>query len=253
MYSPLYLALLAVLVVSVISLVGVFTLSMRVERIRGALFLLVSLAAGALFGDAFFHLIPEAFEHVEVTTHVSLAILAGLVGFLVLEKVLRWRHDHSEEFTDTHTPVHPVGHLVLVSDGVHNFIDGLAIGAAFLVSPEIGIATTLAIVLHEIPQEIGDFALLLHAGFSRVRALFLNFASALIAVVGVIVAFTLAERTEAIVPLIAAFAAGNFIYIAGSDLIPELHKTTHPGKTALQLFTFFLGLLLMYVLLFFES
>ena len=250
--TTLLTAIAAVLIVSLISLVGLITLSMKVERIRSVLFLLVSLAAGALFGDAFFHLIPEAFEEVADSTAVSLAILAGLVGFLLLEKILRLRHDHGEEFSDTHEHIHPVGHLVLVSDGVHNFIDGLTIGAAFLVGPEIGIATTIAIILHEIPQEIGDFALLLHAGFSRIKALVFNFLSAFIAVLGTFSAFFLADRLEAVIPLIAAFAAGNFIYIAGSDLVPELHKTTNPRKTALQLFAFFIGLAVMYGILFLE-
>jgi len=250
--TPFIYALVAVLFVSIVSLVGVFTLSMNVERIRSALFLLVSLAAGALFGDAFLHLIPEAFEEVANPTAVSLSVLAGLIGFLILEKVLRWKHNHGEEFSDDHEQIHPVGHLVLVSDGIHNFIDGLTIGAAFLVSPEIGIATTIAIILHEIPQEIGDFALLLHAGYSRAKALFFNFASALVAVLGTVAAFFIAEHLEGMIPLIAAFAAGNFIYIAGSDLVPELHKTTGKGKTFLQLAALFTGLLVMYALLFLE-
>ncbi len=251
--DPLIAALIAVAVVSLISLVGVFTLSMRVDRIRSMLFLLVSLAAGALFGDAFFHLIPEAYEGALDPVLVSVSILAGIIGFLVLEKILRWQHNHDEEFSDAHEQVHPVGHLVLVSDGVHNFIDGLTIGVAFLVSPEVGIATAVAIVLHEIPQEIGDFALLLHAGYSRARALFLNFASALISVLGVFAAFYLADRVEPLLPLIIAFAAGNFIYIAGSDLVPELHKTTSAKKNVLQFLALFLGLFLMYGLLALEG
>ncbi len=251
--SVLATALLAVIIVSLISLVGVFTLSMRVERIRSILFLLVSLAAGALFGDAFLHLIPEAYEAAANPVNVSLAILLGIVGFLVLEKFLRWRHDHGEEFSDGHEHTHPVGHLVLVSDGVHNFIDGLTIGVAFLVSPEVGIATTIAILLHEIPQEIGDFALLLHAGFSRAKALLLNLASALVAILGTLTAFFLAEQVATLVPFIIAFAAGNFIYIAGSDLVPELHKTTNPKKTALQLAALFMGLFLMYAMLLLEA
>jgi zinc and cadmium transporter len=205
-----------------------------------------------MFGDALLHLIPEAFADADPTT-VSISVLAGIIGFLVLEKILRWKHDHDEEFSAGHAHIHPVGHLVLVSDGVHNFIDGLTIGVAFLVSPEVGYATTVAIILHEIPQEIGDFALLLHAGFSRTKALLLNFASALVAVLGVLAAFFLAARLEAFTPLIAAFAAGNFIYIAGSDLVPELHKTTSPGKNTLQLIALFLGLALMYGILVLEG
>jgi len=247
--NPLILSLLAVGVVSLVSLIGVTTLSLKAGLLKRMLFLLISLAAGALLGDAFIHLIPEAFEEAAPLT-VSVLILVGFFSFFVLEKFLHWHHSHGDdEFSPEHARIHPVGHLVLISDGVHNLIDGLAIGAAFLVSPEVGIATTIAIVLHEIPQEIGDFGLLLHAGFSRTKALFMNFVSALFAFVGVGLVFWLSTAAEGAVPLIAAFAAGNFIYIAASDLIPELHKTTSPWQSMLQFATIVLGLIAMVLLL----
>ena len=250
--APLFASVLATLAVSALSLVGLATLSMREERLRSILFLLVSLAAGALFGDAFLHLIPEAFENAGAES-ASLAILGGIVTFFILEKLLRWHHSHGgEEFSPDHGIIHPVGHLVLISDGVHNVIDGVAIGAGFLVSPEVGIATALAVALHEIPQEIGDFGLLLHAGFTRAKALLFNFVSALFAVLGALAVFGLAEVLETSVPLIAAFSAGMFIYIAGSDLVPELHKTIGFKKGIIQLIVFLLGLGLMYGLLFLE-
>ncbi|MBP9816753.1 MAG: ZIP family metal transporter [Candidatus Pacebacteria bacterium] len=247
--TPLISSLLAVGVMSLVSLIGAATLSLKERLLRRALFLLISLAAGALLGDAFIHLLPEAFEEIAPLT-VSILVLVGFLSFFVLEKFLHWHHSHGDdEFSPEHARIHPVGHLVLVSDGVHNLIDGLAIGAAFLVSPEVGIATTIAIVLHEIPQEIGDFGLLIHAGYSRAKALFLNFLSALFAFVGVGLAFWLSNAAEGAAPLIAAFAAGNFIYIAAADLIPELHKTTAPWQSVLQFATIVLGLIAMVLLL----
>lgn len=249
--TPLFSALIAVGLISAISLIGITALSFREAFLRSVLFMLISLAAGALFGDAFIHLIPEAFEETINPLLVSGVILAGLLSFFVLEKFLRWHHSHGDDTLDAaaHMEVHPVGHLVLISDGLHNFIDGVAIGAAFLVSVEVGIATTIAIVLHEIPQEVGDFALLIHAGFSRVKALFMNFLSALLAFAGVGCAFLLAGTFSLATPLIAAFAAGNFIYIAGSDLVPELHKTTGVRHSLLQFLAVLTGLLIMVLLL----
>lgn len=251
--SPLILSVLAVALVSVVSLIGLFGLSLRQDLLRRALFLLISLAAGALLGDALIHLIPEAFEEAGNPLLVSLLILAGIFSFFVLEKFLHWHHSHGdEEFSPEHARIHPVGQLVLVSDGVHNLIDGVAIGAAFMVSTEVGIATTIAVILHEIPQEVGDFGLLLHAGYTRMKALLVNFVSALFAFVGLGIAFLLTEVSESIIPFIAAFAAGNFIYIALADLVPELHKTTQPKRSVLQLIAIAAGIAAMLALLAFE-
>jgi zinc and cadmium transporter len=248
--APLIQAAIAVGVVSLVSLIGLATLSLKQDFLRRGLFLVISLAAGALLGDAFIHLIPEAFEEAGDPLLVSLLVLAGVLAFFVLEKLLHWHHSHGEdEYSPDHARIHPVGGLVLVSDGVHNLIDGLAIGAAFMVSTEVGIATTLAIALHEIPQEIGDFGLLLHAGYSRAKALFVNFLSALTAFVGLGLAFLVSSTSELFVPLIAAFAAGNFIYIALADLVPELQKTTRARYSALQILVIALGLLSMFALL----
>lgn len=239
--TPLTLSLLAVLAISLISLIGLITLSWKEAFLRRILFLLVSLAVGALLGDAFIHLLPEAFAEAGATA-TSLFVLAGILSFLMLEKFLHWHHSHGDENSEEHARIHPLGHLVIVSDSVHNLVDGIAIGAAFLVSPEIGIATTIAIALHEIPQEIGDFGLLLHSGLSRTKALFMNFVSALTAFVGVGIAFGLASVSEGLIPLIAAFAAGNFIYIALADLVPELHKTVGGKRSIAQFLVILLGL-----------
>ena len=186
-------ALIAVGLVSLVSLIGIAALAWRADFLRKILFLLISVAAGALLGDAFIHLIPEAFEGADNPLHISLLLLGGFLSFFILEKLLNWHHVHTDEplLAEEHARIHPVGHLVLISDGFHNLVDGVAIGAAFMVSVEVGIATTLAILLHEIPQEIGDFALLVHAGFSRAKALLLNLLSAASAFVGVGLAFFL--------------------------------------------------------------
>jgi zinc and cadmium transporter len=250
--TPFIQSVLAVGAVSLVSLVGIATISMNEKLLRRILFLLISLAAGALLGDAFIHLLPEAFAEADPLL-VSLLVIAGILGFFLLEKFLNWHHSHGdEEFSPEHASIHPVGKLVLVSDGVHNLVDGLAIGAAFMVSTEIGIATTIAIALHEIPQEIGDFGLLLHAGFSRAKALFFNFVSALTAFAGLALAFYLGETHEALVPLIAAFAAGNFIYIALADLVPELQKTPGGKRSFLQFVVILIGIASMLALLAFE-
>src|SRR3989338_3544563 len=172
-------AFLSVLVISLISLVGVFTLSLREELLRKYMSIFISLAVGALLGDAFIHLIPEALETSSNTILSSVLIIAGILIFFLLEKFLHWHH-HGEDKEETH--IHPVGALVLFSDGVHNFMDGIIIGASFIVSAPVGIATTLAVILHEIPQEVGDFAVLLHAGYTKARALWLNFLSALLSI-----------------------------------------------------------------------
>ena len=241
-------AFTSVIIVSLISLIGVFTLSLKEEILRKYIFIFISLAVGALLGDAFIHLIPEALEGSQNTILTSILIISGILIFFVLEKFLHWHH-HGEDKEEFH--VHPVGHLVLFSDGVHNFIDGMIIGASFLISVPVGLATTLAVILHEIPQEIGDFVVLLHAGYTKMRALWLNFLSALLAIAGVLVVFVLGEK-QSITLWILPIAAGGFIYIAVADLIPELHKTKEVKYSILQLIVVIIGVLSMAVLVLFE-
>ncbi len=249
MIVPYIYALLGVMIVSLVSLVGVFALSFKEEFIRKYIFLLVSLAVGALLGDAFIHLIPEAFESFNDSLTPSLLIIGGIIFFFVLENFLHWHH-HGEDTEEQ--DIHPVGRLALFSDGVHNFIDGVIIGISFLASVPLGIATTLAVILHEIPQEIGDFAVLLHAGYTRKRALWLNFLSAFSAVLGTLVAFLLGGAGESFTNWILPLAAGGFIYIAMTDLIPELHKTKKFSYSFLQLLSIILGIILMVGLVFIE-
>lgn len=248
--TQLIQSIIAVGAVSLISLVGIAAVSLRESVLRKGLFLFISLAAGALLGDAFIHLIPEAFASGASTLLISLLIVGGILTFFILEKFLHWHHSHGEEeYSPEHKHIHPIGYLVIISDVVHNLIDGLIIGAAFLVSPHVGIATTIAIALHEIPQEVGDFGLLVHAGFSRSKALGINFMSALSAFIGLGIAFTVAGGDETFVPLIAAFAAGNFIYIALADLVPELQRTVGKKRSLAQFFVILAGITIMALML----
>lgn len=245
-----FYAIISVLAVSAVSLVGIFVLSLSESVLRKYLFLLVSLAVGTLIGDAFLHLIPQAFGEVHDSSLISLGIIAGILIFFLLEKVLHWHHHDTD--SEVEHAVRPTGRIILVSDAVHNFIDGLIIGASYLVSIEVGIATTLAIMLHEIPQEIGDFGVLLYAGYSRGRALFVNFLSALTAFFGTLLALLLGNATEALVFWLVPLAAGGFIYIAMSDLIPEIHKTKYVPHSVLQFLAILMGIGIMTLLLLVE-
>lgn len=247
--SPVIESVIAVGAVSLVSLIGIATISLKEHVLRRALFLLISLAAGALLGDAFIHLLPEAFSKAEPLL-VSITVIAGVLSFFLLEKFLNWHHSHGEEeYSPHHAHIHPLGNLVITSDAVHNFVDGLVIGGAFMISTEVGVATTIAIALHEIPQEVADFGLLLHSGLSRAKALLVNFLSALTAFLGLAAAFLLGEMGDTFVPLIAAFAAGNFIYIALADLVPELQKTTDGKRSLMQFAVVLMGITAMVLLL----
>lgn len=242
-------ALASVLITSCISLVGVFAISIKYKNLQKYIFIFVSLAVGSLLGDAFIHLIPEAFESSSNPIYTSVLIIFGIIIFFVLEKFFHWHH-HGEDKNEPH--VHPVGKLLLLSDGIHNAIDGLVIGASFIVSIPIGIATTIAVILHEIPQEIGDFMVLLHVGYQKKRALWLNFLSALSAVLGTIFAFVLGQSGEGFITWILPVTAGGFIYIAVADLIPELHKTKEIKHSIPQIIVVILGVLMMLALLLVE-
>jgi len=255
---PIAYALLSTLVVSLISLVGIFLFSKKEHLIYKNLHLFVGLAAGALLGDAFIHLIPEAFEAGLAGSEFAIAVLSGIITFLILEKYLRWYNKNTphkvclpgeECVVNTKKPL---GVLVLFGDGVHNFVDGAIIAASFLVSVPVGVATTVAVLLHEVPQEVSDFALLLHSGYTRAEALFWNFISAITAFLGVFAFLGLGSMFENIEPFAAALTAGGFIYIAAANLVPELQKTDHPGKSALEFIAVLVGIGIMFALLLLE-
>jgi zinc and cadmium transporter len=176
-------------------------------------------------------------------------VLAGIFAFFVLEKFLRWRHQHNGQQAPG---IDPVGPMNLIADGLHNFIDGVAIGASYLVNPAVGVATTLAVLLHEVPQEIGDFGILIHAGFTKSRALFFNFLSACSAVLGALIVLIPGIEQADLAVGILPFTAGMFIYIAGSDLMPDLQKEQAPAKSLLQLIAMAGGVGLMLLLLLLE-
>ena len=245
---------LAVALVSLFSLIGILTIFFREDRFNKALAFLIPLAVGALLGDAFFHLIPEAFSEIESSATASLLLSLGVLSFFFLEKILRWHHHHSilDKISDKYdTPTH-LGHMVLASDAFHNFIDGVIIAASFLVSIPVGIATTIAVILHEIPQEVGDFGVLIYAGYKRTTAILYNFLSALTAVVGAALVLVLGSLPEGFIQGVLPFAAGVFIYIACFDLVPELHKQDEKKRLLPEILGIGLGILAMYLLLFLE-
>ncbi|MEO8065582.1 MAG: ZIP family metal transporter [Candidatus Doudnabacteria bacterium] len=216
-------AILSVLVVSLISLVGVFTISIHSRWGEKFLHLMVSFAAGALLGDVFIHLLPELSAGGKLNLQVSLIILASIIAFFTTERFLHWHHHHHET-AENEQRNHPVVLLNLVGDGMHNIIDGLIIGGAYLIDIKLGFATTLAVILHEIPQEIGDFGVLIYGGLSRNRALLYNFLSAITSIIGVIIALTVGN-VENFAYILVAIGIGSFIYISVADLIPEIHKS----------------------------
>lgn len=246
---PWLYTLSSVFIVSLISLIGVFAFSVRQDKLQKMLIYLVSLSAGTLLGDAFVHLIPEAFENAENIARVSLYVLAGIILFFVLEKFFHWRHCH-EVACEDHP--HPFSYMILAGDAVHNFIDGMIIAGSYLISVPVGIATTIAVIFHEIPQELGDFGSLLHGGLTRAKAIFFNFLTALTAVVGAVLVLILHGGAEKIAEFLVPFAAGGFIYIASADLIPEIHKHTELKKSVGQLLAFLLGIAIMFGLLVLE-
>ena len=243
-----FYSLLSVLLVSCISFIGLFTLSLKEEKLKKILLYLVSFSVGGLLGDAFIHLLPES---IELNNEFSLSfyILLGLIFSFIVEKFVQWRHCHIP--TSKEHP-HPFAIMNLIGDSVHNFIDGLIIGASYLISLQVGIATTMAVALHEIPQEIGDFGVLIHGGFKRNKALFLNFVTALTSVLGAVTSLLIVSYAGNITSFLLPFAIGNFIYIAGSDLIPELHKETRVSRSFAQLIMFVIGIGIMYLFLFLE-
>jgi zinc and cadmium transporter len=234
-------ALGASIVVSLISFVGIISLFLKEDLLNRILLLLISFSAGALIGGAFLHLIPEA---VEKGGHLPVypLVIVGFILFFILEKYLYWRHCHKGK-----CDIHTFTYLNLIGDGVHNFIDGLIIGSSFVVNINFGIATSFAIIMHEIPQEIGDFGVLVYGGLNKNKALFYNFLSAITAILGTVIGFVLANVSDGFLKLLMPMAAGGFIYIASCDLIPELHKQQDIKKATLSMVVFIFGVAFMYL------
>ena len=204
--------------------------------------MLVSFAIGALLGAAFLGVIPEAFE-AGPAQEVAAAILAGIFGFFVLEKLLLWRHCHTEncEVHDAHDHGRS-GALIVVGDTVHNFVDGVLIAAAFLQSTEVGVVTAVAIIAHEIPQEVGDFLILLHSGYTRLRALAVNLLSSAATLVGGVIGYYGLQFFDGLEPILLGVVAASMIYVAVADLIPGLHRRPELRDTAFQALLIALGI-----------
>jgi len=230
--------IISTVAISLLSLVGLLTISINKKAFSKIILSLVALSAGALMGGAFIHLIPEAVETGNENTY--LYVLTGLVIFFVSEKALWWRHCHKEV-----CEVHTFAYMNLIGEALHNFIDGLIIAASFLANASLGVATVIATALHEIPQEMGDFGVLIHGGFTKKKAITYNFLIALTAVLGGIIGFYLIDILK-IESALLAIAAGGFIYIGASDLMPELRKET--GKKSIITMTIFiLGIIIMWL------
>jgi len=225
--------------VSLISLIGIFTLAIKDNLLQKILFGFIGFSAGALIGGAFLHILPEALEK-EKSTVVFYYLILGIVLFFLMERYLYWRHCHNDV-----CEIHAFTYLNLIGDGFHNFIDGMVIAASFIVSLKLGIVTTLAVILHEIPQELGDFGVLVYGGFSKQKALFYNFISALTAIFGAIIGYFISDFAKGFSNFILPLTAGGFIYIATSDLIPEIHKESNLRRSNLAFIAFLLGIILM--------
>jgi zinc and cadmium transporter len=242
-------SLLSVAIVSAVSLVGVITLGLNHDRLKSILFYLVSFSAGALLGDVFLHVIPELGEESGFGVREGIYFLLGIVVFFVLERFIHWQHSHGDEHDER---VHSAVYLTIFGDSLHNFIDGMVIAASFLASPTVGIASTIAVILHEIPQEIGQYAILIHGGWGKTKALWYNFLSALTSVIGAVIVLIFAKDLDGAPPFLLAFAGASFIYIALSDLVPELHKEESTKRSIVQFFCFAIGIALMAALLVLE-
>lgn len=240
-------SILSVLIVSSISLIGIFILLKRISPESKIINILISFAAGAIIGDAFIHLLPEYIELYGYTNELSIYIFVGIIFMMIVEAYFHSKHHHHEEEIDDRRPL--IARLNLLSDAFHNFLDGLAIGVSFLISPEIGIATTIAVVLHEIPQELADTAILVYSGWSRRKILLMNFLTALTAVIGVLAVFVSENIIEGVEKILLPVAIGQFLYISLASLVPEIHRRSNIRKYFGAILAFILGIAVMYLLI----
>jgi zinc and cadmium transporter len=238
-------AIISVIFVSLISLIGVFVFFLKRSFTDKIVHTLVAFAIGSLLGAAFFNILPEIAE--SNNENIFSYVLMGLLLFFIMERYIHWHHCHNGNCENSHKH-EPVTYLNLIGDGFHNFVDGALIAASFMISVPIGIVTTFAIITHEIPQELSDFAILIHGGFSKKKALMFNFLSSLTSILGVIVTFLFAKSVEGLLPIILAIAAGGFIYIATADLIPEIHKENKRENIIIQSLALAFGVAIIFIL-----
>lgn len=238
----------ATFLISLVAFIGSLALFMREKILNKILLVLVAFSAGALIGGAFLHLIPEAILEIGVDEMSLFAtfsyLLVGFCMFFILEQLISWHHHHAA----SHPKILPFSYLILISDGIHNFIDGLVMAASFMIDFHVGVTAALAIALHEIPQEIGDLGVLIYGGFDRVKALVLNYMSAITVVIGGVAGFMLHGWIGESIALLIPFAAGNFIYIASTDLIPEIRFKQSTTKSLARFIVFLAGIGLMTII-----
>lgn len=239
-------------VVCLFSLVGISALSLKEKTLHNILFILIAFSAGSILGTAYFDLLPEALEIVDESI-VFIQITLGFVLFFFLERFIYWYHGHGHE-TDIPAEIGDrkvttsFAYLNLIGDGIHNFVDGMIIAVSFFIGFPVGLATTIAVTFHELPQEMGDYGILVYAGFKRGRALLLNFVVALAVVLGGIFAILFIETVKTLSGFLLSFSAGGFIYLAASELIPELHEEKKFKRSVIQFIIFILGIALVWSL-----
>ncbi len=259
LFTVYFYAVSASLLISLVSLSGAFVFWIKPERLNSLLPYLIALAVGVLLGDAFIHLIPDAAKRQGSVSSVCLMTLAGVFLFFVLEKLVRWRHDHRllPSVESAQSPcseaIKPMAKMNLMGDAVHNFVDGILIGGSFLVDPVIGMTTTLAIVVHEIPQEIGDVGALVYGGYSPRKAVIYNFYCSLTVVLGALFTLLLSQFAQASLIFLLPVAAGGFIYIAATDFIPILHEHSSLKNLYGQTVIFAMGVGFMQAIVVFEE
>lgn len=235
-------SLISAILISLLSLVGVIIFTLKDRVLKKIALVLVALSTGSLLGGAFFHLLPESINDGD-NLNAFVYLLFGIIIFYILERFLKWHHCHESD----DCVVHSFSYMSLFGDAIHNFIDGLVVVSAFSVSVEVGIATSIAIASHEIPQEFGDFGILIHGGMKKSKAVFWNLVVSFSAIIGVIVGYFLIDLIGSISLVLLPLAAGGFIYISMSDLIPELHKEKSLKKSFVYFMMFILGLIFMYL------
>lgn len=244
--STLAYILLFTFIGSIGALIGGFVLLSHEKFALKISHFLASFAAGILLGTAFFDLLPEALHEGEETgTDVLFWALFGIVLFFLIERFIHWFHHH-EEYHEHEKESKSTLPLIIIGDTVHNFIDGVVMAATFMVSVPLGIVTALAVFAHEVPQEVGDFGLLLHKGLSRRRILFVNIMSAAVAFVGAILTYLLGDFLSSYIPVFLALTAGFFIYIASSDLIPEIHYEKRRGFALIESILLIVGIVVIW-------